>query len=261
MNTNETTETTDLRTNELTDEEIQNLVHDDPAYKEWYAKLLSDIKDILTSEEIASLYYRYQMGKAILKARNEWLKTHPAADKKGVTDGVMNDLRKDLQYSRAILYDCLRFADPPKKGYQKFRYKNLDEFGEHRWEVKRTDSTGVESTLKVRGKDLTWTEVRTQVIRNKHRTEPDSEQTEGESAEPKTVIEASPPATPTLAIIAPLLPLGAPATDEYYQVNIPFELGKRFFEAAQNANKLPVDVLSEFIRDFIDSHQGTNQAK
>ncbi len=245
MNSNEMSEVTERQRKELT-EEINDLFPEDPTYKRWYARLLNDLKDILRKADIATLPLKYQMGKAILEARSEWLKAHPALNKKGVTEEVMNSLRKDLQYSRAILYDCLRFADPPKKGYQRFRHETFEEFAEHRWEVKRTDSTGVESTLKVLGNDLTWTEVRTQVIRGKHRVASEESGASSDALAP----DIPPSSTPTTQLpqIPPLLPVSAPYM--LFTIRLPSEILQRFRQVAKPSAE---EVLADCIQRYVNN--------
>jgi hypothetical protein len=197
-------ETTEQKATESTAEPVIQIVSLDPAYEQWYQKLLSELRAISNKEGNVILTYKYQMGKAILKARREYDKIHPPTGPKGWTTArhnIMKRLKNDLGVSRSDLYACLRFLvlglRRGKDGWNSF-----EEFSEKRFAILRGDSPQGET--RIRGKDLTWREVKEQVLRGKKRTSTKTKQSEAEAeAQPRQTYEASTTLKPEQGIEAP----------------------------------------------------------
>jgi hypothetical protein len=206
--------------NELTPEEIDNLISSNP----WYDKLLNDLRELLRQEGAIIVPVKHKIGKRILKARAELNK--PVTDKRGWSGNLgdlMNKLSVALELSIAELYNCLGFAE-------KFSW---DKFVDERFPINKRDSRGLETPTTLRGKDLTWEEVKTQVLHHK-RTRPEVQGTGGSSSEDKAK-----------NITSPVFTITAPAN-----------VLRRFREIAFTNKTTPEDLLREFIENYIKSNVG-----
>jgi hypothetical protein len=245
-------EKTEQTKDPLTEEQlrtIENLVSTDSAYVEFYAKLLNELKTITNKEGKATLPYKYLMGKAIAKARREWEKTHPAIGPTGWTiarHAIMNQLRHDLGVSRPDLYACLRFVELGIR--RKDGWKSWDEFKEKKFQVLRGGSPQGETPQKVRGDDLTWKEVKEQVLRGKKRAKVEPEQSEVQSSESRETIHES--ATPTCTL--PEIPLPKPilSSEMVFTIELPISVLQTFRKIAKPSAE---EVLANFIRSIVDA--------
>lgn len=86
-------------------------VQEEKKKKEWYLKLLADLKAILAREERARIQFKHEIGRRILQEKG-YIEYGDIFD-------FMVQLGQDLNYSWRELYYCVQFAQ---------RYPNLEDF-------------------------------------------------------------------------------------------------------------------------------------
>lgn len=237
-------ETTEEKTAIATEPELDlQIIDTDPKYSEWYRKLLNELRDIVNREGKAILPYRYQMGKAIRKARQEWDKTHPPTGPDGWTverHRVMTRLKHDLGTARSDLYASLRFVELGLRRKED-GWKSFEEFSEKRFSVERGDSPKGET--RVRGKDLTWKEVKEQVLRGKKRAKTESQQSAAESGPTDSRDWSSSPASgpipPPVVVMSP---------SNIFSIPLPVDVLQRFRQIAKPSAE---EVLANYVQSFV----------
>ena len=123
----------------------------------WYRSLLSDLKELVENEKVTLLRIKHQMGRRILKAKNELVERGTVKDERGWTGllgELMNRLSGDLGYSQSELYDAMKFAE---------KFPKWNDFAEKEFKVgggQEGDSEGV----RISGEAMTWDAVRREVL-------------------------------------------------------------------------------------------------
>jgi hypothetical protein len=128
---------------------------EDKAYRQFYTKILSDLRPYVDLESISTLPYKHAIGLRIIQARAELMSIRPIKDEKGWNKELGNlttSLERDLDYGRTTLGYCYRFA---------MMFPVWERFAEFEFDALRGDVNGVDKspTEKVLGKNLTWREV------------------------------------------------------------------------------------------------------
>lgn len=150
----------------------------DPAYEQFYTRILADLRTISDQESTASLPYKWAIGKRIFQARNELMSIRPVKNEKGWTKelgDLTERLSKELDYGKTTLSHCYTF-------YKKNPDWNM--FFQTEFEVHRGFVNGVENSAEVKGQNLSWNEVialvRDEKVKtSKSRVRPSSASSEG----------------------------------------------------------------------------------
>ena len=123
----------------------------------WYRSLLSDVKELVENEKLTLLRIKHQIGHRILKARTELIESGAARGEKGwsgLLGELMTQLSRDLRYSLSELYDSVRLVE---------KYPKWSDFADREFEVRGTQG-GVSDAVRISGKDMSWDEVRREVL-------------------------------------------------------------------------------------------------
>jgi hypothetical protein len=182
----------------------------------------------MDNESIATLHFKHDIGRRIVKARHDLNRIVPVTDDKGWNKqlGMLTEkLEKELDYKASTLNYCFRFAS---------FYPSWDDFAKIEFNPVRGGSNRLETPpVVVMGKDLYWTEVIHQ-LEGRNGTEDEGNGSADRLAKPK-------PAKPS-------------KTFWDYLVSLSVDVRDKFTRIAEQRGKHPEELVADIIQDFVKKH-------